>query len=271
VSTAGKRMLVTGATAGIGRATAAALARTGAHVLVHGRDQARAERAAAELRRETGAEAISPVACDLSRLAAVRAFAADLQASQPRLDVLVNNAGVFLRKRTLTPEGLETTFAVNHLAPFLLTLLLLDWLPRDPPARIVNVSSNTHRSARVDFGDLQGERTYDGYAAYALSKLGNVLFTFALARRLKAAGSPVSVNALHPGVVSTNLLRAGWGGGGVSPQAGAETSVFLATEALAGTTGQYFVDKRPAPAASQALDEALQEQFWEVSARLAGV
>jgi NAD(P)-dependent dehydrogenase (short-subunit alcohol dehydrogenase family) len=272
VRSAGKVVLVTGATAGIGRATAAALARQGAHVLVHGRDQRKAERAVEALRRETGSGALEPVAADLERLDAVRELAQALQSRQPRLEVLLNNAGVFMQRRTLTADGLETTFAVNHLAPFLLTLLLLDTLQACPHARIVNVSSDTHRSARVDFDNLQGERRYDGYAAYALSKLGNVLFTLALARRLKAGASQVTVNALHPGVINTNLLRAGWGSGGASAEAGAATPVFLALDdAAAGKTSLYFVDERPTPPAPQALDEGLQERFWEVSAKLAGL
>jgi NAD(P)-dependent dehydrogenase (short-subunit alcohol dehydrogenase family) len=269
---AGKLVLVTGATSGIGRATAAALARRGALVLIHGRDAAKAGRTVDALRRETGSSALEPVAGDFSRLDEVRALAAALRARQPGLDVLVNNAGVYMQECTLTPDGLETTFAVNHLAPFLLTLLLLETLNARPQARIVNVSSNTHRSARVDFDNLQGERRYDGYAAYALSKLGNVLFTLALARRLQAEASTTTANALHPGVINTNLLRAGWGSGGARAEVGAATPVHLALdESVAGKTGLYFVDQRPTPPAPPALDEQLQERFWEVSATLVGV
>jgi NAD(P)-dependent dehydrogenase (short-subunit alcohol dehydrogenase family) len=269
VSVRGKIVVVTGATAGIGRATAAELAGRGARVFVHGRSWERARGAVDELRRETGTAALEPVAGDLGHLNAVRALAAELNARLPRLDVLINNAGVFMRERVLTDDGLETTFAVNHLAPFWLTLLLLDRLRASAPARIVNVSSTTHHSAQVEFGNLQGERHYDGYSAYALSKLGNVLFTNALARRLAWEGAGVTANALHPGVVRTNLLRAGWGGGGTNPEAGARTPVYLAADpAVASTTGLYFVDQRPTPASALARDEALQEQFWEVSEQL---
>jgi NAD(P)-dependent dehydrogenase (short-subunit alcohol dehydrogenase family) len=239
---------------------------------VHGRDEGKAKRAVDELRRDTDAGTLEPIAADLGRLEAVRALAETLRARQPGLDVLVNNAGVFMQQRVLTADGLETTFAVNHLAPFLLSQLLLESLKARPQPRIVNVSSNTHRSARVDFDNLQGERHYDGYAAYALSKLGNVLFTLALARRLAQEGSPVAVNALHPGVIHTNLLRAGWGSGGAKAEAGAATPAYLALdEAVAGKSGLYFVDKRPSPPAPQALDEGLQERFWEASARLVGM
>jgi NAD(P)-dependent dehydrogenase (short-subunit alcohol dehydrogenase family) len=270
VSVAGKTILVTGATAGIGLATAAELARRGARVLVHGRSHAKATAAVETLKRETRSAELAPVSGDLASLAETRALAEHVLAAEPRLDVLINNAGVFMPERTLTADGLETTFQVNHLAYFLLTRLLLDRLRQCAPARVVIVSSNTHRGADLDFNNLQGERRYDGYSAYSRSKLCNVLFAYALARRVPA--SEVTVNALHPGVIATNLLRAGWGGGGGSLSAGAKTSVYLAdSDDVASTTGQYFDNARPSPSSPRSMDKALQEKLWQLSESLAGL
>ncbi len=263
----GKVILVTGATGGIGWATAAALARHGAHVIVHGRSAAKAEAAAKDLRRKTDGT-LDSLAADLSTAAAVAGLARQVLERYPRLDVLINNAGVFMNTRTLTADGLEATWAVNHLAYFVLTNALLDRLKASAPSRIVIVSSNVHRGAPVDFDNLQGERQYDGYSAYGRSKVCNVLYAYALARRL--AGSSVTVNALHPGVIRTNLLKTGWGGGGDSLERGAETPVYLAADdSVAGVTGQYFVDKRPTPSAKLTYDEALQERLWAVSEQAA--
>ena len=268
MSVTGKVALVTGATSGIGLATAAELARRGARVLVHGRTPAKTKAAITALQRDTGSSDLFPINGDLSSLAQTYDVANQALAADQRLDVLINNAGVFMRRRMVTADGLETTFQVNHLAYFLLTNLLLDRLRESAPARVVVVSSNTHRGADLTWDNLQGERSYDGYSAYARSKLCNVLFTNALARRL--AGSGVTANALHPGVINTNLLRAGWSGGGGNLAAGARTSVYLAdSEEMAGTTGKYFVDERPAPSSPQSLDEGLQERLWEVSEALA--
>jgi len=259
----GKIVLITGATGGIGWATAAELARQGAHVIVHGRSEAKAEAAADELRRKTGGT-LDSLAADLSTVAAVEGLARQVLERYARLDVLINNAAVLMRTRTLTADGLEMTWAVNHLAYFVLTNRLLDRLRASALARVVVVSSDAHVSGHLDFDNLQGERHYDGHSAYSLSKLCNVLFTYALARRL--AGSGATANVLHPGVISTNLLRAGWGDWGGSLEKGAETPVFLAAdEAVAGVTGQYFEDMRPTPSAKLTYDEALQERLWAIS------
>jgi NAD(P)-dependent dehydrogenase (short-subunit alcohol dehydrogenase family) len=270
VSVAGKVILVTGATAGIGLATAAELARRGARVLVHGRSAAKAQAAVNLLQRENGAGDFIPVQGDLASFVDTRALAEQVLAASNRLDVLINNAGVYMEERTLTGDGLETTFQVNHLAYFLLSILLLDRMKTSAPARIVVVSSNTHRGADLAFDNLQGERSYDGYAAYSRSKLCNVLFANALARRLDP--SQVTVNSLHPGVINTNLLRAGWGGGGGSLAAGARTSVYLAdSDQVTTTTGCYFDNSRLAQSSQRSLDEALQERLWQVSASLTGL
>jgi NAD(P)-dependent dehydrogenase (short-subunit alcohol dehydrogenase family) len=270
VSVAGKVVLVTGATAGIGMATATELTRRGARVLVHGRSRAKARAAVEALQGEGGSNELIPVHGDLASFAETRALAEQVLSASDRLDVLINNAGVFMPERTLTGDGLETTFQVNHLAYFVLTHLLLDRLRASAPARIIIVSSNTHRGADLDFDNLQGERRYDGYSAYARSKLGNVLFTNALARRLDK--NAVTANALHPGVIRTNLLRAGWGGGGGSLAVGARTSVYLAdSDDVAGVTGKYFDSSREAPSSARSLDHALQERLWQVSETLTGL
>ena len=200
---AGKSVLVTGGTGGIGMATADGLAALGARVGITGHDQARAEAAAAGIRAATGNPAVDLFAADLSVQAEVRRLAAQVAATYPRLDVLVNNVGGFWAHRHVTADGLERTFALNHLASFLLTNLLLDRLIASAPARIVTVSSGAQARGRIDFDDLQGERNYSGQRAYSQSKLANVMFTFELARRLEGTG--VTATVLHPGVVRTSF------------------------------------------------------------------
>lgn len=265
-----KTVLITGATHGIGRETALKLALAGCRVLLHGRTPERAEAAAADIRRLTGNDRVLPVAADLSSMAEVRSLAARVESSFDRIEVLINNAGVFMNERVLTVDGLETTFAVNHLAPFLLTNLLLDLLRRSAPARVVNVSSISHQNARLDLDDLQGERGYSGYEAYAASKLANVLFTVELADRLRGTG--VTVNCLHPGVVATKLLRAGFSIPGAPVESGAETPVWLALAPEVETvTGKYFIKRQPQQPSPLALNKGLRRRLWEESARLAGV
>src|SRR4051794_10476903 len=201
----GKTVLVTGGTGGIGRATAAGLAALGARVAITGRDLARTRAAAADIAAATGNSAVDAFAADMSSQAEVRRLAREVLATYPRLDVLVNNVGGFWSTRRVTSDGLEHTFAVNHLAGFLLTDLLLGRLKASAPARIVTVSSGAHAMGRIDFDDLQGVRGYSGQRAYNQSKLANVMFTYELARRLE--GSAVTVTVLHPGVVRTGFAR----------------------------------------------------------------
>jgi len=266
----GRTVLITGATDGIGKQTALELARLGARVLVHGRNLARGEAVLNEVRRKTGNDQLELFIADLASLRQVRELAEAIRKAHDRLHVLINNAGVFMNKRKLTEDGLETTFAVNYLAPFLLTHLLLETLKRSAPARIINISSVAHQRSHVAFDNLQGEKRFDGYGAYALSKLGNILFTYELAERLQGTG--VTANALHPGVITTKLLRAGFGSTGEGLEAGAETPVYLASAtAVEGITGKYFVRKQAVLSAPATQDRNLRKKFWEVSERLAGI
>src|SRR5437870_8975219 len=200
---AGKVVLVTGGTGGIGKATAIGLATMGARVGITGRDLARAEQAAPEIRAASGNPAVDVFAADMTSQAEVRRLAAAVLDAYPRLDVLVNNVGGFWAHRHLTADGLERTFALNHLAPFLLTSLLLDRLMASAPARVVTASSGAHTTGKLDFDDLMGQRKYSAQRAYSQSKLANVMFTYELARRL--AGTGVTATVLHPGVTRTNF------------------------------------------------------------------
>jgi NAD(P)-dependent dehydrogenase (short-subunit alcohol dehydrogenase family) len=275
----GRVCLVTGATSGIGRATALELSRRGATVHLVARDRARGEAALAEVARAGGGRARLHLA-DLSSMAAVRALAEEVRAAAPALHVLVNNAGAVEMERRVSPDGLEMTFAVNHLAYFLLTHLLLDLLRSSAPARVINVASTAHRGKTLDFRDLQNTRRYAGLRVYGQSKLANILFTRELARRLE--GSGVTANSLHPGVVATGFGRAsgGWMGFGVrliaplllSPEQGAETTLYLAcSPEVEGVSGQYFERCRPVRPSAAARDDAAARRLWEESARLLGL
>ena len=273
----GKRVLVTGATTGLGRVTALALGRAGAEVLLVARDRQKADAAVAEL-AAAGAPPAHALLADLSLMSSVRALADEVRGRFDRIDVLVNNAGAIFNTRALTAEGFERTFALNHLSYFLLTNLLLDRLPSG--ARVVNVSSDAHRPARVDFDDLQLERRYTAFGAYCVSKLMNLLFTFELARRVQARG--ITANAAHPGPVASNFGRSNRGFFGalfalagpfmLTPDKGARTQIWLASSPdVDGVTGKYFAkcrEKKPSP---RALDEAAQKRLWDASAELVGL
>jgi NAD(P)-dependent dehydrogenase (short-subunit alcohol dehydrogenase family) len=268
--------LVTGATAGIGRAAALDLAARGWGVVLVGRNRERGAAAVAEIGRRSPSAPALFLPADLSRMAEVRRLAAEVEARLPRLDALLNNAGTFTWERTLTDEGLETQFAVNHLAPFLLTHLLLGRLRVAAPSRIVTVSSGAHRHATIDFENLQGARGYRGLRAYANSKLANLLFTRELARPLE--GSGITANAMHPGVVATEILYKGSPLIRLlrpflrSPAKGAETAVCLVdAPEVAGVSGLYFKDRRPLDPSAAARDHEAAARLWEESARLAGL
>lgn len=262
-----KTILITGAMDGIGLATARELARLGHHVIVHGRNAPRAEQVVHDMRRETKNQTIAFVVADFAELAQVRQMAQQVNDKFERLDILINNAGVVMNKRVLTANGFEMTFQVNHLAHFLLTNLVLDLIRRSAPARVITVSSGTHRRGHIAWDNLNGENHYDGNTAYSNSKLENVLFAFELAGRL--AGSRVTSNALHPGVINTKLLRAGFSASGEQADRGAEGPVYLATAPeLAAITGKYFDRTREASPNPAAYDLALRKKLWEMSERM---
>lgn len=272
----GKTVLVTGSTDGIGRETARELARLGARVLVHGRSEERVSAALRYVAETAGHDEPQGFVADFSSLEQVRRLGVEVWEATPRLDVLINNAGVFSLTYELSQDGYELTLAVNHLAPFLLTNLLIDRLVASAPSRVVDVASGVHFSARLDFRELavgdpqgRGERRYDPHEAYAQSKFCNVLFTYRLASRLRGAG--VTANCLHPGVISTKLLRAGFQGGGQPPQEGARTPVYLASSPdVAEVTGRFFVNREPRRSSALSYDAETQRRLWEVSARLVG-
>jgi len=268
--------LITGPTSGIGRATALELARRGTSLVLLCRDAAKAKDLSAEIVREGGGEPTVLLA-DLASQADIRRAAAEFLATGRPLHLLINNAGVVNLKRTLTPDGLETTFAVNHLAYFLLTTLLLDRLRESAPARIVNVASQAHTFAPLDFNDLQNERKYRALRVYGQSKLANLLFTAELARRLE--GSGVTVNAVHPGAVATGLGKnnGAWARALVallgvffrSPDNGAATSMYVATAPeLDGVSGRYFADGREKRPSRAARDADAARRLWDISEQL---
>jgi len=260
----GKTVLITGATDGIGRRAALDLAALGARMIVHGREAVRVG-----VLLEALAGPHDAVTADFASLHAVRHMAAEVLAKHSRLDVLIHNAGTYEPAFHLTKDGLERTLAVNHVAPFLLTHLLLERLTASAPARIVVVASIAHLRARADLEPAR-ESEYDAYGEYARSKLANLWFTSALARRLVGMG--VTVNALHPGVIETKLLRAAFGTQGAPVGDGARRIVHLAASPdLADVSGAFFVDGRPAVPSPAARDESLQEQWWTLSQRWAGL
>jgi NAD(P)-dependent dehydrogenase (short-subunit alcohol dehydrogenase family) len=276
----GRTCLVTGATSGIGRAAAHALARQGAELILVARDRARGEAAVEEVMRASGNPEVELWCADLGELEQVRALASDLLGARRPLHVLLNNAGAIFVSRRETRAGLEATFAVNHLGPFLLTNLLLERLRASAPARIVNVASDAHRFAALDFGDLQARRRYRAMQVYGCSKLMNLLFTRELARRLQ--GSGVTANALHPGFVGSGLgTNNGWLGRAAmrllrpfarTPEKGAETAVFLCSaREVEGHSGGYWYDCRPHDPHANAKSDEHAAQLWKVSSELAGL
>ena len=274
----GKIVVITGGTGGIGKATATGLATLGARVGITGRDPARAEQAAADIRAASGNPAVDAFAADMTSQNELRQLAAVVLEAYPRLDVLVNNVGGFWAHRHSTADGLERTFALNHLAPFLLTNLLLDRLKASAPARVITVSSGAQSMGRIEFDDLQGARSYSGQRAYNQSKLANVMFTNELARRLH--GTRVMANSLHPGVVRTNFGAEdqAWFFTVISrvvrpllktPAQGAQTSIYLAsTPDLADVTGQFFTNGKPKRANRVAYDIDMTARLWQVSSEL---
>src|SRR3989440_4089480 len=274
----GKICMVTGANSGIGKATVLAVAQMGPTVVTVCRDRARGEEARSEITTKSRNNAVDLLLADLSSQESIRQLVEHFKQRYTQLHVLINNAGAAFPGRRETVDGLEMTFAVNYLAPFLLTNLLLDVLKASAPARIVNVSSNSHKSGYIQMDDLQEEKHYRSMSVYGQSKLAVVLFTYELARRLQGTG--VTANCLHPGFVATHfgqrdagpafrLLVKLIGSFGTSPEKGAKTSIYLASSPkVEGVTGKYFVKSIPKPSAAISYDESLQRQLWEQSAKL---
>ncbi|MFN8530715.1 MAG: SDR family oxidoreductase [Anaerolineae bacterium] len=287
----GKTAVVTGATNGIGKVTALELAKQGARVIVVGRSAEKVEQTVSEIKTAAGNPNINGVVADLSLMADVRALAVTLKASYPRIDLLINNAGAYFTARELTSEGLERTFALNHISYFLLTTLLLDTLIASAPVRIVNVSSDAHSAAALDFDDLQAEKSFNGFGMYSRSKLMNLYFTYELARRLAARGitaDQVSVNAVHPGFVDSGFFKGKKSRATmivnlikplfkvmkvmVSPDQGAQTTLYVATSPeTAGISGAYFSNSKLAKSNPVSYDESAAKRLWAISEQITGV
>lgn len=274
---AGKTVVITGASQGIGKAAAIDLAKLGAELVLVVRDPKKGEAAVAEIREAAPTAKIDLVLADLSLMSAVRKAASEIKARHPRIHVLLNNAGVVMTERKVTAEGHELTFATNHLGYFVLTQELLDVLKASAPARIVNVASDAHVGMKLDFDDVMGARAFKTWKSYGQSKLANVMFTYELARRLE--GSGVTANALHPGVVATNFGKnnSNWFGWGVkllapffiSPSKGAATSVFLASSPeVEGVNGKYFKRSKAKKSTRYSYDVEAQKRLWELSEKL---
>ena len=277
-----KLVLVTGATNGIGKVSAQALAAQGARVIVVSRNAQKCDATVAEIKQATGNANVEAMPADLSSLQAVRDLARRFLDRYDRLDVLLNNAGAIYTARTLSVDGIELTWALDHLSYFLLTNLLLGALKAAPAARVVNVSSNAHQLTRngINFDDVQIERGYTGMGAYSQAKLANVMFTYALARRLQ--GTAMTANALHPGVVSTGFGQNNTGAWGalwkfvgrftMNPEQGAQTSIYLASSPdVVGVTGKYFDNKKAVRSSTASHDEAAQERLWQLSEKMVGM
>lgn len=276
----GKVVVITGATSGIGLVAAEKLAGMGARIVMVARDRSRGEATLARLREVGPGVEHTLHYADLSKIAEMKRVAAEISAAEPRIDVLINNAGALFSSRQITADGLEKTFALNHMSYFVVTLGLADRLRATPGARVVNTSSNAHRRGRLDLDDLQSEKNYRGFPVYGVSKLCNILFTRELARRW--AGTGVTANSLHPGFVSTRFgdESGGWFGRligaaklfAISPEKGAETIVYLASAGeVEGVSGKYFFECREVSPTRAAQDDEAAQRLWRESARLAGL
>ncbi len=271
----GKYCLITGATSGIGKETALSLARLGASVIFTSRSKEKGEEIKREIIQKTKNENIEYLVCDLSSFNSIRECAEEFKKHNSRLDILINNAGVLPQEREVSKDGIELNLAVNFLAPFLFSNLLLPLLKQSTPARIINVSSTMHAEGRIDFEDLESKKSFDKYKAYSQSKLALILFTKKLAKSLEGGG--VTVNTLHPGVVGTEMTMQNvrkmnpiaaffFKRTFIAPEKGAETSVYLASSPLVeNITGEYFINKKIEKASRVTEDQALQEKVWEIA------
>jgi NAD(P)-dependent dehydrogenase (short-subunit alcohol dehydrogenase family) len=266
----GKICLVTGATDGVGKVTVRALAEAGATVIGVGRDPTKIEAVLAEIGNTPGT--LEFLTADLSSHAQIRTLVDQFKSKYDRLHVLVNNAGALFTSLRESVDGIEMTFALNHLNYFLLTNLLLDTITASAPARIVNVASNAHEGGKINFDDLEHRQGYSGWDAYNSSKLANILFTYELARRLEGTG--VTVTAVHPGFVNTNFQRAAGLSmrGPLTPEEGADTQIWLATsDEVEGVSGKYFVRRRDTRSSDISYDKAVARRLWDVSAEMVGL
>lgn len=275
MATQEKIMIVTGATGGIGLITARELAATGARVVLVGRSEARLADAVALITQQTPNAQLDTIQADLSSQAEVLAVANTIKQRYDHIDVLINNAGAYFTEQQFSVDGIEMTWALNHMAPFLLTTQLLDLLRASAPARIITVSSAAHQGAIIDFDDLEGKKRFNGWKAYGQSKLANIMFTYDLAHRLE--GSDVTANCLHPGFVATGFAQnnGGWFAKvfavmqrylAITPEQGAETSIFLArNDSVAPTTGRYFDKCKPVPSSKVSYDITTQRRLWQLS------
>ncbi len=277
---AGRTCIVTGANSGIGKATGIQLARMGATLVMVCRNRKKGEHALNDIKTKSGSDSIELVLADLASFNSVRQLAEEFEGKHDRLHVLVNNAGLFRLRRSLTVDGFETTFQVNYLSHFLLTNLLLKLLKKSAPSRIISVSSVAHYGGHIDFDELQSGGGPAGWKAYSQSKLAQVLFTYELARRLKGTG--VTANCLHPGGVATNIWGNAVGPAGfltkgfrlflLSPEKGAETPVYLASSSeVEGVSGQYFEQKQSKRSSTESYDEVVAQRLWQESADLTGL
>lgn len=272
-----KVCIVTGANSGIGKITAREIAKMGAEVILVCRNKKKGEEALSEIVMESKNNNVHLMLCDFSSQKSIRNFAEEFKSKYDRLDILVNNAGLFISDKSLTEDGIESTFAINHLGYFLLTNLLLDLLKKSAPARIVNVSSEGHRMGHVDFDDINSDKSYKGLTVYCTSKLANILFTKELAKKLEGTG--VTTNCLHPGGVSTNFTgdSSGWFRIAfllarpflITPEQGAATQIYLATSPeVANVTGEYFDKKRVKKPSKEARDPEVAKKLWNLSEKL---
>jgi len=265
-----KIILITGSTDGIGKQTALELALQNHQVIIHGRSKEKCLKTLEEIKSKSSNTKIDFVVADLANFNEVKQMAKEFKTKFDHLNVLINNAGVYLKKRMTNEKGIELTFKINHLAHFYLTYLLFDLIKKSEDGRIINVSSIAHENADDDLSDIMLEKDYSGYRSYANSKLHNILFTYALHRRIK--NSNVKVFALHPGVISTKLLYEGFRISGSPPSVGSETPVYLATSNdVINESGKYFIKKKPVKSSKTSYNEKLQEELWDISIKLIGL
>ncbi len=262
-----KTILITGATDGIGKQTAIELAKLGGKIIIHGRNEERCKSVVAEIVDKTRNSNIDYLSADFASLSQVKEMANSINSKYERLDVLINNAGVYENEKLFTLDRYEMTFGVNYLAHFLLTILLLDLLKTSNPSRIINVSSIAHANCDFDLKNLNSDKHFDSYNAYAISKAANILFTYSLAESLK--GTNVTVNSLHPGVITTKLLEKGFSMQGASLEEGTSTSVYLASSMeVDEVTGKYFINSEEISSTPFTYDMKLQENFWNISLKM---